>query len=145
MAGAAMGCLLGIKVAARRSGLTTKRQTAALLASDEGAALTPVSRPTVGAAVLEPDATPLGMTASAAPGTPIASTAGALPQSPATPLPPEAAPCPHARRAGVGPTCSTASLLSPASPVRAVVGACGSSQRSTILGSCAASWPAWGS
>src|SRR4029077_16510110 len=47
-------------------------------ASDEGAALTPMSRPPVGAAVLEPDATPQGMTASAAPGTPIASTAEAL-------------------------------------------------------------------
>jgi hypothetical protein len=64
-------------------------------ASDESAALTPVSRPTVGAAVLEPNATPLGMTASVAPGTPIASTAGTLPQSPAALLPPEAAPVPQ--------------------------------------------------
>jgi len=31
-------------------------------ASEESAALTPVSRPTVGATVLEPNATPLGMT-----------------------------------------------------------------------------------
>src|SRR5262249_48534370 len=60
-------------------------------ASDASAALTPLSRPTVGAAVLEPNATPLGMTASAAPGTPIASTAGAPPQSPAALLPPGAA------------------------------------------------------
>jgi len=61
-------------------------------ASDASAALTPLSRPTVGAAVLEPNATPLGMTASVAPGTPIASTAGAPPQSPAALLPAEAAP-----------------------------------------------------
>ena len=63
-------------------------------ASDASAALTPLSRPTVGAAVLEPNAAPLGMTASVAPGTPIASTAGAPPHSPAAPLPAEAAPVP---------------------------------------------------
>jgi len=61
-------------------------------ASDASAALTPLSQPTVGAAVLEPNATPLGMTASVAPGTPIASTAGAPPQSPAALPPAEAAP-----------------------------------------------------